>query len=59
MNKRVGRPFSENPKDTRIFVRLDKDTLTVLDSCADVLKTSRSDIVRQGISLVKEKIDEK
>ena len=52
MSPRTGRPLKENPKDTRIQIRLDKDTLEKLDKCAESKDTTRSDVIRQGIDLV-------
>ncbi len=52
MSPRTGRPRKENPKDIRIQIRLDKETLDKLDECADKNITSRSDIIRQGSDLV-------
>ena len=52
MSPRTGRPPKDNPKDTRIQIRLDKETLDKLDECAKKRQTTRSDIVRQGIELV-------
>lgn len=52
MSPRTGRPKAENPKDTRIQIRLDKETLDKLDECATKSSTTRSDIIRQGIDLV-------
>ena len=59
MSPRTGRPLKENPKDTRIQIRLDKDTLKKLDECADEKSTTRSDVIRQGIDLVYAEIKEK
>ncbi|MDE7230438.1 MAG: ribbon-helix-helix protein, CopG family [Oscillospiraceae bacterium] len=52
MSPRTGRPPKENPKDTRIQIRLDKETLDKLDECAEREQTSRSEIIRRGIDLV-------
>jgi len=52
MSPRTGRPPKDNPKDTRIQIRLDKETLDKLDECAKNQQTTRSDIIRQGIELV-------
>ena len=57
MNPRTGRPPSENPKDKRLQVRVDEQTITLLDECAKKANTNRSEIVREGIELVKEKLD--
>lgn len=50
--KPMGRPHKENPKDTRIQVRLDKETLVKLDKCAEKKNTTRSEVIREGIDLV-------
>lgn len=52
MSPRTGRPPKENPKDIRIQIRLDKEILDKLDECAEVNKTTRSNIIRLGIDLV-------
>ena len=57
MSPRTGRPPSENPKDKRLQVRVDEQTITLLDECAKKANTTRSEIVREGIELVKEKLD--
>lgn len=44
-----GRPFSDNPKDFMLRVRLDKETLEQLDDCCRSENLSRSEIVRKGI----------
>lgn len=56
MSPRTGRPLKDKTKDNRIQIRLDDDTLKILDKCADELKTTRSDVVRQGISEVDKRI---
>lgn len=57
MSPRIGRPPKENPKDLRIYVRMDKETLETLDQCADSLNMNRSEVVRKGIQKVKEEVD--
>lgn len=49
---RTGRPPKENPKNTRIQVRLDKDTIDKLDKCVERYGTTRSDVVRKGIDMI-------
>lgn len=56
MSPRTGRPHKENPKDTRIQIRLDKETLEKLDKCAEKKNTTRSGIIREGIDLVNEEL---
>ncbi len=52
MSPKTGRPKSDNPKFFRIQVRIDKKTLELLDDCVKKGNSTRSDIVRRGISLV-------
>lgn len=59
MSPRTGRPHKDNPKDTRIQIRLDKDTLEKLDRCAEEKQTTRSDVIREGIGLVEEQLEKK
>lgn len=55
----MGRPPIENPKNKRLQVRVDDKTIQLLDECAELKGTNRSEIVREGIELVKEKIGKK
>lgn len=59
MSPRTGRPKIENPKNTMIRVRLDKEAVDDLKECAEALQTSNSEIVRKGIQLVKSEIQKK
>lgn len=56
MSPRTGRPHKGNPKDTRIQIRLDKETLEKLDKCAEKKNTTRSGVIREGIDLVNEEL---
>lgn len=58
VNAKMGRP-TNNPLECRLQVRVSKDTLKVLDECAESLGKSRSAIVRAGICLVKSAITKK
>lgn len=49
MVAKKGRPFSENPKDFMLRVRLDQETLSQLDECCEITGKSRSEVVRAGI----------
>ena len=57
--KKLGRPPSENPLSERIYLRVDKETTKVLNECVEELDSTRSEVVRKGIFLVKEKLQEK
>ncbi|WP_101697210.1 ribbon-helix-helix protein, CopG family [Clostridium minihomine] len=57
--KKIGRPPSDNPLSERIYLRVDKKTIAKLDSCAEKLNTTRSDVVRQGIDMVNDFLEKK
>lgn len=48
--KKMGRPVIGKPKDIRIALRVDKDTLKKLDDICKKKKISRSEYVRQLIN---------
>ena len=50
--KKMGRPASDNPLRERLYLRVDNKTKAMLDECTDVLKTTRSEIVRKGVEKV-------
>jgi len=50
--KKRGRP-TENPKITKISIRLDEETLKTLDIYCTINKVSRADGIRKGISMLK------
>ena len=56
---RTGRPPIENPKSVKVQIRLDKDDLEKLDTCAAREKTTRSEIIRRGINLIFRGVDKK
>ena len=58
MSPRTGRP-TDSKKDIKLQIRVDKKTLDELDDCAKKKQTSRSEIVREGIRLVKTDIARK
>jgi hypothetical protein len=54
----MGRP-TDCPKDTMFRVRLDEESEKKLNVSADKLQISKSDVVRKGIDLVYDTLDEK
>ena len=56
MSPKTGRPPKDNPMTDRLQIRVNRDVIKKLDECATLQKTNRSEIVRQGIDLVYEKI---
>ena len=58
MSPRTGRPTND-PKRERLQVRVSKETITELDECVKLDNSNRSEIVRKGIKLVKDKLNKK
>lgn len=52
-------PNPEYPKDTMLRVRVDKNTLEKLDNSVKKLNSTRSEVIRQGIDLMDEKLRKK
>ncbi len=59
MTPRTGRPKSENPKDARIGVRLDEETVRKLDEVASIKNESCSQVIRRGIEREYEDVNKK
>nr|DAQ19493.1 MAG TPA: Alginate and motility regulator [Caudoviricetes sp.] len=53
--KKAGRPFSENPKSVKLTVRVDCETVDILDAYCRKNNISRADGVREGIKALKDK----
>lgn len=50
MSPRTGRPKIENPKNERITIRLDSDTLKKLNAYCEQEKIDKAEAVRRGIN---------
>ena len=59
MNKKMGRPKTENPKSTQLSVRLNSEELKQLDEITDYYKISRVAALRKGISVLYGLLQEK
>ena len=60
MSPRTGRPFvGEARKDTTVKLRMEEDEVRRLDVCAKKLGISRSEAIRQGLSLLYERTEQK
>ena len=55
MSPRTGRP-TDNPKSNPIHVRLDQESLDILDKYCMQEKIKRTEGIRQGIKLLESKI---
>lgn len=60
MSPRTGRPIKgASKRDKSLQLRMSEEELNLLDECAKRLNATRTDVVNQGIKLVKSKLDSK
>lgn len=52
----MGRPFSENPRNHKLFIRLTNEENERLEKCCVKVDKSKAEIVRYGLQLATEKI---
>lgn len=57
--KKIGRPPKENPRNINLNIRLTKDEAQLIKDCAEDLKKSRTDVIVEGVRLVKESYQKK
>lgn len=57
MNPKIGRPKSENPRNIRLEIRLSKQEDEMLAECTKLLNTTKTDVIVQGIQMIKLKLD--
>ncbi|MDY5480875.1 MAG: hypothetical protein SPG03_00545 [Veillonella caviae] len=56
MNKKMGRPPKQNQsRNKSLNIRLTEIELDRINSCAEMLKLSRTDTIMKGISLIEDK----
>lgn len=59
MSPRTGRPpKGDTRKDQRLQIRMSKEELQTLDECTRRMSATRTDVVIEGITLVKQRLDE-
>lgn len=51
MSPLKGQKIKDNPKDTRIQIRLDKETIEKLDYLVTEQNSDRSKVIRKGIDV--------
>ena len=51
MSPLKGQKIKDNPKDTRIQIRLDKETIEKLDCLVTEQNSDRSKVIRKGIEI--------
>ncbi len=58
MGPKTGRPVSEGGKKNKLLqVRMDEQSIKLLDDCAQKAQTTRSEVVREGIHLFSKELD--
>lgn len=55
----MGRPPKENPRNVNLNLRITKDEAILIQECADKLQKTRTDVIIEGVKLVKASIDKK
>jgi len=55
VSPKMGQKLTDNPKDKRIEIRMDKETVHKLDYLVAEQNSDRSKIIRQGIEIQYEK----
>lgn len=56
MSPRTGRPKSDNPKSNPIHVRLDDETMDILENYCSQKNIPKTEGIRRGIQELKSKI---
>lgn len=60
MSPKTGRPVKgESKKDLRLQLRLNKEEMNLIDECAEKSGKNRTEIVMDGVRLVKQELDKK
>ena len=52
-------PRPENPLDTEIKLRIDKQTIEKIEYCKKELNTTRSDVLRKGVQCLYDELQKK
>lgn len=52
-----GRPKIATPKSKMLQVRMDEGMMQLLDECVERKHTTRAEVVREGIMMVKESLE--
>lgn len=59
MSPKTGQKLTDNPKNTMVRVRMDKETIEKLDYLATEQNSDRSKIIRKGIEIQYESVRKK
>lgn len=59
MAVKMGRPMSENPKNTSVACRLNKEEMIILETCCKKLGMDKSSVLRYGLQMVHKNLSNK
>lgn len=59
MSPRIGRPPKENPRNVNLNLRLTREEAAMIQDCADAMNTTRTEVIVQGVRLVRENLEKK
>ena len=59
VSPKMGQKLTDNPKDKRIEIRMDKETVRKMDCLVSEQNSDRSKIIRQGIEIQYEQRNKK
>lgn len=59
MSPRTGRPPKENPRNVNLNLRLTREEAAMIQDCADAMNTTRTEVIVQGVRLVRENLEKK
>lgn len=49
---KIGRPFSDNPKNKKLTIRVTEEEMNTIDTCSKRLGVTKSELAMRGIRLV-------
>lgn len=56
MSRKMGRPVSENPKKSKLFIRITEEENKKLEYCCEKTSRTKADIAREGLCLILDRI---
>lgn len=59
MTAKMGRPLSDNPRNHKMFIRLNDEENDDLEKCCELSGKSKAEIARDGLKLITDKILER
>ncbi len=52
-----GAKLTNNPRNVRLEIRLTQNESKKLESCAEKMKTTKTEVIKRGIQLVSEELE--